>query len=488
MIKQNIKLTFLSVFLFLFITVNAQFTYNYKVDSLLNETLQFNINRQNLANVAKTNNNGLLLWVQAYNYFLEYNYGKLAIDRKEYLSYTNHLLSELKSFNKESEYYNACIADVYLFSSYTYILAGEYYYGWRSLVKAQRYIEKNLKEYPGSYLNLRHQYVLLLVDYLIYNNLPLNFSEKVVSLEKELVDVQGKILSDNDQPLSLKRESIILAVFIQKIIHYGHDQKMTIDVNESWAAQGPLETLAFLKALSKKESHKAKSILQNAFENGYMEKCNLLNLELANNYSFELNDSALYFYQKYCEQQKGVQYLVYANHRIGWHYFINDNNQFPDQLELIKALEPKSDLDKQAFNDIQNVKNWDKHIIKSRLLFDGANYNKALSILLGIENSLSEFNDDQKVEYFYRLARIYDELDENSKALIYYNKVISSGKQNKFYFPVYSAFFSGQIYERNKNCEMALVYYEYCLKLDSPIYKESIHHRAQNGKDRCDSK
>src|SRR5690606_12273250 len=100
---------------------------------------------------------------------------------------------------------------------------------------------------------------------------------------------------------------------------------------------------------------------------------------------------------------------------------------------IISEGTANTDSDKQALRFAQQDTWPDKTLLKAHLLTEGGYYEQALGILhtVGTEQLKSM---PSALEYYFRLARVHDELNRNSEAIEYYNKTIKIGKSSQEQF------------------------------------------------------
>jgi tetratricopeptide (TPR) repeat protein len=92
---------------------------------------------------------------------------------------------------------------------------------------------------------------------------------------------------------------------------------------------------------------------------------------------------------------------------------------------------------------------------------------------------MKEIAETNQLEYYYRLARVYDELNEPDKALSYYQLTIEKGRSSTEYYAARAALQSGYLYEKRGNKSEALKFFNIVLDLDDHEYKNSLDQRAK---------
>ncbi|MBL7767000.1 MAG: hypothetical protein JNJ58_12940 [Chitinophagaceae bacterium] len=222
-------------------------------------------------------------------------------------------------------------------------------------------------------------------------------------------------------------------------------------------------------------------ILKRNNDPGYM-NFPMLDYELADAKMKRLDYSAIQLFEKYLKDYKGNFYVKDACLSIAYCYYLLGNlkmaNVYKDKIKKIGKQD--ADADKQAHQFALKGKFPDKDLLKARLLNDGGNNNEALNILLA-KNLDALQNEDEKLEYYYRLARVYDDLNKDDQALSYYQITIEKGLESTTYFAARSALQSGYIYEKKRNSQEALRCFNQVLEMEDHEFKNSLDQRAKSG-------
>ena len=139
----------------------------------------------------------------------------------------------------------------------------------------------------------------------------------------------------------------------------------------------------------------------------------------------------------------------------------------------------KIDLDKEAFAEAKAKQIPNKELLLSRILFDGGYYTDALHVLSSLDTS--GYSNTDVLNYQYRLARVYHQMDNIDLAKKYYKLTIIEGSGSESYFAANAALKLGEIYEMERNYLMAKEAYSACLEMDYMQYRNSINRRASEG-------
>lgn len=195
----------------------------------------------------------------------------------------------------------------------------------------------------------------------------------------------------------------------------------------------------------------------------------------------KLDTDANPYLLKYIKEYRGLNYIKDAYLKLAYCYLLK--GEIANYHLYIKLVQNKGNVliekDKQALREaIDAAPNID--LLKARLLFDGGYFNKALQKLKDKNaDSFSIVRD--KIEYYYRLGRIYDESDKDNEALVYYQKAINIGKTTTYYYAANAALFIGLIYENKNDKTKAKLFYNQAIAMKHHEYQNSIESKAKEG-------
>jgi tetratricopeptide (TPR) repeat protein len=240
-------------------------------------------------------------------------------------------------------------------------------------------------------------------------------------------------------------------------------------------------------ALNDKQNELAKNIIQNRnlspeymktaiwdFEMGYIK---MRHLETAD---------AIKYFTSYLANFKGKFYVKDATEKLSWCYYLTGNKQVAESTmqRVIEVGNTETDADKQANRDAKSGVFPNLMLLKARVLNDGGYNNEALGVLTG--KSSNDFETtEEKLEFVYRLGRIFDDLNKYDDAIKAYNITINLGRDRQEYYAARSALQIGLIYEKLGKKDLALSYFQKCLDMEDHQYKDSIDQKAKAGIARC---
>ncbi|MHB1922696.1 MAG: tetratricopeptide repeat protein [Chitinophagaceae bacterium] len=193
-------------------------------------------------------------------------------------------------------------------------------------------------------------------------------------------------------------------------------------------------------------------------------------------------DSSIFYLQRFIQNFKGKFYIKDALIELSWAYLLEgkmDRAQY--YRNLIKTRgNAFTDADKSAQREALKGIWPDPVILKARLLSDGGYLSRALEVLTSKKvNDFPRF--DQKLEYAYRLARIYDQLGDEARAVPLYEITIREGSNRPEYFAARSAWQLGLIDEKKGNKAAAIAHFQNCLQMNEREYKSSLDQKAKAG-------
>src|SRR4029077_18270803 len=122
-------------------------------------------------------------------------------------------------------------------------------------------------------------------------------------------------------------------------------------------------------------------------------------------------DAALYL-ERFINEFKGKFYVKDILQKISWFYYLQGDQQKAKAYRslILKKGSADPEADKQAMKEAKTDIWPNKFLLKARLLNDGGYHKEALQILDG--KSSSDFLlTEEKVEFAYRLGRIYDDVE-----------------------------------------------------------------------------
>ena len=113
---------------------------------------------------------------------------------------------------------------------------------------------------------------------------------------------------------------------------------------------------------------------------------------------------------------------------MAWIAYLDDDFKLRDYyLEKVKQNgNTYLDEDKQAQKQAESRVISHPILLRSRLLYDGGYYQKALSELENIESPHLFSNTENTIEYWYRMGRVFQKMEKPQKqTIVFFEKAIT---------------------------------------------------------------
>ncbi len=196
-------------------------------------------------------------------------------------------------------------------------------------------------------------------------------------------------------------------------------------------------------------------------------------------------DAAIYL-NRFVQTFKGKFYVKDVLQKLSWFYYLQSDQKRANAIRklITEKGASETEAEKQAQKEALSGLWPNKILLRARLLNDGGYHAEALQILQG--KTFSDFLlTEEKLEFAYRLARIYDDLGRKDEAIAGYLETIKLGENRKEYFAARSALQIGYIYETKNEKTKAITYFQKCIDFSNHDYKNSLDQKAKAGIARC---
>ena len=445
----------------------ASFEYSNNIEKAHQELLELNYTKaNNYLELEKTSNpnNKYINYLFAYQSFLKtyFNVNKSNYDK--YIELSENTL-ELLEHEGNNETALLLASTISIQRAFIFFLWGEHMSYVKALMHGQSFlddIDKNTKN--PEYLKTRSIYEVL------GGSIPNKFKPfakwfNIKGSAKKGIQLIERYLRQNKLSSANLYEGQMIKLYLRSFLDIPNQ-----NINP---ASPTLLTYVYLQ--TSKESAKKKIIRidnLNAKSNSYF-------VFLKAKYLIELQkEEGFILMNNFIQNQNNQAFLHSAHYYLAWYFCAQGNKEaYKNEISKINLLpSPTYPTDKKALERTKQTCN--SSLIKSRMLFDAGEYKMALKILKqkSILNDLVTF--EEKIEYLYRLARVYENLENTSKALELYQKVIDT-KKSDLYFVSFSAYRTGKIYALQNQKAKALEYYNIALELNDGEYKKSIEQKCQ---------
>lgn len=397
--------------------------------------------------------------------------------------------SRLRRIEKEDEkspYYLFCQAEVNMQWAITRARFGEYYTAALEINRAYSYLKENRSKFPQFWPNNKDLGILNIVLgnvppglKTVLNTLGVNADIKTgVNLMEQAI-VQ---LPKSEYSFFYDETALYLSYVLNDIVAdenaYSKAVRYLKPVNDSCLLKSFVLGFVSMKTAHNTE---AISVFNSRPSGSSYSSFKHMDYLLATAKLNRMDDDAATYFQKYLSNYQGVFNIKDSYLRMAWAGLLKGD--LKKYNELANSVRSKgytfNDRDKHAVKEVEDGVP-DLYLLGARLLYDGGYYDRALSVLKA--KKTSELTDEKdKLEYSYRMARIYDGLQDEAKAIQYYAQTINTGSGKQWYFAANSSLNLAKIYERQNNNAKAKQYYQLCLDMKGHEYKSSIDAKAKAG-------
>jgi len=450
---------------------------------------------QNLLNKEKIkrSNNGIIYLNENYIDFLKIIIGEefTYFEKQEKLK--NERLKKIISNDKSSPYYLYSQAEIHLQWAFARIKFKEYLTAAYEIQKAYSLIKKNHHDFPDFKLNLKSLGLLHIL---------------VGSIQKEykwvmkLVGIEGNInmglnelnelltITKNDEHLSVyNTETLFLLSFLQ--LNYANDKrdyrKLLEKIAEDYSLNYLLNFAAARLSAKLGMNDFTIKILESRPNSKGKYPFYYLDYLLGMSKLYQLDSSAAKHFNYFLSNFKGKNYIKSAYQKLAWIAYLNtdlDKYQYFCQMTLTNG-QALFDEDKQAEKQVKIGMKLQQFLLKSRLLYDGGYYSRALAQLESIETIKTFLNLNTQLEYWYRKGRIYQALDKKFELVFdCFEKSYGMRAHTSTYFAPMSVLQIGIEYEKIGNFDKAKLFYNKCLAISNFDYQRGIHQKARAGLNR----
>ena len=400
-------------------------------------------------------------------------------------------LNQLEQGPKSSPFYLYCLSMVKVHQAGSSIKFGKFWDGGWGFRKAYQLIKENKKQFPTFSPNdLVYGSLQAVVGTIPkgYKWIASLFGMKG-SLTEGMKTVRGFINSNDPWAKVFFNEAAFMYPYLMFYIENKKEEAL------AFTQQRKLDLVnnhlhAYMAAnlgINNKQSEYSKNILLNRNKSDEYLKTSVWDFELGFTklYHLETTEAEKYL-ESFLAEFKGGFYVKDAYQKLSWCYYLQGNQAKAEEVRknILTKGTTNSDADKQALKDAKAGKWPNMLLLKARLLSDGGYNSEAAALLQGkTENDFAK--EEEKLEFAYRAARIYDDMGWDEEAIRNYQIAIRLGENRKEYYAARAALQIAQIYEKKGQKALAISYYQKCLDMEDHEYKDSLDQRAKSGIARC---
>lgn len=429
-------------------------------------------------------------YIEAYIEFWIAALNERANDLERYENMAEEVMEAIEDDEEDSPYKDYLLSDMYLHGAYLMAVESSYMTAAYRFNKAYKLALRNAEEYPNFIPNKK---LIGLLNVGI-GTVPKNYTWVLSifnfegNINKGLVELRKllNIAAHQSEYQYLISESLLLYSFTITNFEVSKSSRQALSDIYQWKsidAELPqnqfliFSKASFLKHTKRNDEaihcmtrwQQKSGVMHFPYLDYMMGEC-LLN---------KLDFSSSTWFQKYISEYTGMSYIRSSYQKIAWGHLLQGNSPgYEKNMKTCLTVGGNNrDSDQQATKEAESTSPPNTALLKARLLFDGGYYTKAEGVLKSAQNAMNSNRD--KLEYTYRLARIYDEWGKEQLTQYYYKKCILQGEEKPYYFAANSALHLGYYYERKGNIAQAKALYEQCLDMDFDEYHNSITQKAK---------
>ena len=423
-------------------------------------------------------------------YVLFLNEDKAEYDKR--IGHFDERLEKLSDGPENSPFYNYCKTVIYMHKACVEIKFGRQWAAGWSFRKAFSLIKDNKKSYPNFQLNNMIYGPMQVAAGTIppgYKWLASIFGIKG-SIKDGMALIQ-QFLNSNDALAKLFfNEASFYYCYVLFYVQNEQEEvfKFITQRRLDLVNNHLLAYMAANLAINNKRTEYAKSIILNRNKSPEYLDIAIWDFEMAYVKLHHLETAeAIQYFQRFFSKFRGNFYVKDAYEKLSWCYYLQGNMNAAENTRKQVLLKGSliTDADKQAQKDAKSGVWPNNLLLRVRLLNDGGYNNEALALLQG--KSTADFaKAEEKLEFAYRVGRIYDDIGRDTDAIKMYALAIQLGKDRTEYYAARAALQIGWIYERQGKKDLAKQYYTQCMEMEDHDYKDSLDQKAKAGIARCE--
>ena len=402
----------------------------------------------------------------------------------------NYRLKEIRKGDKDSPYYLYCQAEIKLQWALARLKFEQYFNAFNEVSSAYKMLKRNEKNFPDFVANKKSLGIL----HAMIGTIPDKYKWGVKllggmsgNIEQGKKEIEQTLIYARTNPFLFEEETLVMYAFL--MLHLKNDMDEAWEIiqsNKLNPKTNPLVCFALGNiAMRTGRNDLAIEILENRPKGSQYAEFHFLEYMLGLSKLYRLDRGAEVHLKKYVNNFHGQNYIKEAYQKLAWNSLVWGNEI--EYLSYIKNCKTKGagiiGGDENAEKEAKSGKIPNMNLLKARLLFDGGYNERAFKILK--TKTLADFdNQNDQLEYTYRLGRVTHNTGKHDEAIMYYQMTIDRGRDASYYFACNAALQIGRIYEYRKNRQKAKKFFELCLDIDPDEYRSSLHQKAKAGLDR----
>lgn len=399
----------------------------------------------------------------------------------------------LENLDDDDPFKNFVIAEINLQWALTRSKFDELFKAGREIYSAYKLLEENTEKFPDFIYNYKSLSIIhSLVETISVPGVFKNIFGMSGSVEQGLNEISrvNEYAEEHTFIFSLEAE----AIYIFMALYQDNNQEHAFEfLNRSnlKKSKSPLAAFVQVKLLQRTgHNDQAIELLLETLSYTSVKQFPYLYFLMGVSHLRKLNEESISYFNEFLENFDGLHYIKEAHQKLGWAslVFENDIKEYKRQMEsCLQNGQALIDDDKQAIKEARKNEVPNPILLTARILYDGGYYQKAYQTL--ITNAEILYQDEQlKLEYYYRFARITQALKNYPESIQYYNLTIVSDKNQTSYMSCNAVLNLGIIYESQKEYKKAQKHFNHCLSMSPDEYQQSLHQKAKTGLNRIQKK
>lgn len=487
------RLLVITVLLFLSFHGLAQYEYDYDTNCRKAYacflSLQLTEGNQAIVQAIKNNPRNLMA-----TYIADYEDCMLLLfngDRSQLEQRRSHLdarLSLLENGDRRSPWYRFTKAGVYLHWALIYTRFGDNLKAANAFRKSFALLKENQKLYPA----FSYNDVFIGLQEAVISTLPGDFKwlAAIFGMKGDLKRGMSRLelfIKKHGPADLLHRETLLYNSYLRFYLMFQQKEVWSYVNSETFNTDNNLLHLFFKAniALNYRKADVAIATLQKARLLKDYNTFPIMDYEMASACLLSLQPSSIEYYQRYLSRTKSKMFIKESWLKMAYYYYISGDMASAARCksQIIQSGSLLVDGDKQA-QRFAEAEDWpNNQLLQARLLTDGGYYNKAYQKLTSFKAEALR-TEGEKVEYYFRMGRIYDELQDPEKALVFYTRAVENGKDRKEHYAARAVLQMGFIYEEKGNKPAAISKFRECLAMKGHDFQNSIDQQAKAGLNR----
>lgn len=416
-------------------------------------------------------------------------------NRLDYDQLKRHQYDRLKLMDRGDEtspWHRLCQAGIYMHWAFVHLRFNENLKAGTSFRKSFLLLKENQKLFPS----FEYDDIFLGIEEAAVGSLPDNYKwiASVLGLRGNVHNGTAKVRK------FIQHHSPGDAFFNEAVIYYAYmNYYILSDKDEAWrtvnSKQFDVEdnlVNSFVKvniAINYRRAALAKEMLRDVSRQQYYHRYPVFEYEYGYVLLHGLDADAIAKFRSFLETYKGSIFVKDAWQKMAYAYYLQGNSKMAEycKKKILTEGTTNTDSDKQALRFAQGDHWPNATLLRIQLLTDGGYYAEADKILSA--TTIKGFTTiPLQLEYYFRMARVREELGHVTDAISGYNKAIEMGAGRPEQFAARSALMAGLLYEKIKQKDKAIKMFQLALSMKGHDFQNSIDQQAKAGINRLSEK